>query len=148
MSSALVLAAVPFLLAAGLLALMKIPTNLQLTVTDSALVIEPQGLDRWWTRRDRIEIPISSISSIRIAPRSEAPPLPRRSAALHIEGLITAGPHGDTFWDTRRGDQLLVIQCLPGAEFTTLVMQFANPFATLTRTRTVLAPTPQRAAHS
>ncbi|GAA4257132.1 hypothetical protein [Dactylosporangium darangshiense] len=147
MSSALVLAAVPFLLAASLLALMKVPTNIQLTVTDSALVIEPQGLDRWWTRRDRIEVPVASISSIRIAPRSEAPPLPR-SHALHISGIITAGPHGDSFWDVRRGDQLLIIQCLPGAEFGTFVLQFANPFATLTRTRTVLAPQPQRASHS
>ncbi|MGI5245869.1 hypothetical protein [Dactylosporangium sp. CA-139066] len=146
MSSALVLAAVPLLLAAALLALMKVPTNLQLTVTDTALVIEPQGLDRWWTRRDRIEVPLTSISSIRIAPRSEAPPPSGRHAALHIEGLITAGAWADTFWDVRRGDQLLVIECLPGAEFAMLVLQFANPFATLTRTRTVLAP--QRVSHS
>jgi hypothetical protein len=148
MSSVLALAAVPLLLAASLFALMKVPTNLQLTVTESALVIEPQGLDRWWTRRERIEVPVASISSIRIAPRSEAPPLPHRRAALHLDGIITAGAHGNAFWDVRRGDQLLVIQCLPDAEFSTLVLQFANPFATLTRTRTVLAPHPQRAARS
>jgi hypothetical protein len=146
MSSALVLAAVPIVLAAGLLALMKVPTNLQLTVTDSALVIEPQGLDRLWTRRDRVELSLAAVSSIRIAPRSEAPPLPPRRNALHLPGIITAGAHGNTFWDARRGDQLLIIQCLPGAEFGTLVLQFANPFATLTRTRTVLAPHPNRAA--
>ncbi|MFI5913681.1 hypothetical protein [Dactylosporangium sp. NPDC051541] len=145
MSSALVLAAVPIVLAAGLFALMKVPTNLQLTVTDSALVIEPQGLDRLWTRRDRIEIPLAVVASIRIAPRSEAPPLPVRHNAvhrngLHLDGIITAGTHGDTFWDVRRGDQLLIIQCRPGAELGALVLQFANPFATLTRTRTVLAP--------
>ncbi|WP_433052975.1 hypothetical protein [Dactylosporangium sp. CS-033363] len=145
MSSALVLAAVPIVLAAGLLALMKVPTNLQLTVTDSALVIEPQGLDRLWTRRDRIEVPLSAVFSIRIAPRSEAPPLPGRGNTLHLPGIITAGPHGTTFWDVRRGDQLLIIQCLPGAEFDALVLQFANPFATLTRTRTVLAPFRQAA---
>jgi hypothetical protein len=148
MSSALVLAAVPIVLAAGLLALMKVPTNLQLTVTESALLIEPQGLDRLWTRRDRIEVPLSAVKSIRIAPRSEAPPLPRRRNALHLAGIITAGPHGNTFWDTRRGDQLLIIHCLPGAEFGTLVMQFANPFATLTRTRTVLTPHSRRATRT
>ncbi|WP_432832293.1 hypothetical protein [Dactylosporangium sp. CA-092794] len=139
MSSALVLAAVPFVLAAGLLALMKVPTNLQLTVTDNAFVIEPQGLDRWWTRRARIEVPVSMIASIRIAPRSEAPPLPRHRGPLHIRGLITAGQYGNIFWDVRRGDQLLIIRCLPGAEFGTLVLQLANPLATLIRTRTVLA---------
>lgn len=143
MSSALVLAAVPVLLAAGLLALMKVPTNLQLTVTEAALLIEPQGLDRWWTRRDRIEVPVASIASIRIVPRSEAPPIGRRGG-LHLAGTITAGVHGDTFWDVRQGDQLLMITCLPGAEFDTLVLQFANPFATLTRTRTVLARHSQR----
>ncbi|GAA3294486.1 MULTISPECIES: hypothetical protein [Dactylosporangium] len=140
MSSALVLAAVPIVLAAGLLALMKVPTNLQLTVTESALVIEPQGLDRLWTRRDRIEVPLAAVASIRIAPRSEAPPLPTGRHTLHLNGIITAGVHGDTFWDVRRGDQLLIIQCRPGAELATLVLQFANPFATLTRTRTVISP--------
>ncbi|WP_433611317.1 hypothetical protein ACQP2P_43920 [Dactylosporangium sp. CA-139114] len=146
MSSALALAAAPIVLAAGLLALMKVPTNLQLTVTDSALVIEPQGLDRLWTRRDRIEVPLTAVASIRIAPRSEAPPLPERRNPLHLPGIITAGTHGRTFWDVRRGDQLLIIQCHSSAEFDTLVLQFANPFATLTRTRTVLAPHPHRSA--
>ena len=147
MSSVLVLAgaaAALAVLAVGLLALMKVPTNLQLTVTETALVIEPQGLDRWWTRRDRVEVPVAAIASIRIAPRSEAPAPPRRSG-LHLDGIITAGRIGDTFWDARRGDQLLIIKCLPGAEFGVLVLQFANPFATLVRTRTVLARHPQRA---
>ncbi|WP_432981032.1 hypothetical protein [Dactylosporangium sp. CA-233914] len=146
MSPALVLAAVPPLLAVVLLALMNVPTHLQLTVTGSALVIEPQGLDRWWTRRERIAVPLSAIASIRIAPRSEAPPLPRHRNALHLRGIITAGRHGTAFWDVRRGDQLLIITCHPGSEFANLVLQFANPFATLTRTRTVLAPRAHRAA--
>lgn len=139
MSTVLALATVAFLMAAGVLALMKVPTHLQLTVTATALVVEPQGLDRWWTRRHRVEVPLATISSIRIVPRSEAPALGRRHGAMHLNGVITAGVHGDTFWDVRRGDQLLMISCLPGAEHRTLVLQFANPFATLTRTRTVLA---------
>ncbi|MFB9177201.1 hypothetical protein ACFFX1_03545 [Dactylosporangium sucinum] len=143
-------------MAAGLLALMKVPTHLQLTVTDTALLIEPQGLDRWWTRRGRIAVPVAAISSVRIVPRSEAPALPPKDTAkgaarakakdapqkangMHLNGIITAGVHGDTFWDVRRGDQLLMITCKPGFEFGALVLQFANPFATLTRTRTVIA---------
>ena len=47
--------------------------------------------------------------------------------------------HDGTFWDVRDGDQLLMITCRPEAEFKALVLQFANPFATLTRTRTVVA---------
>ncbi|MET7394638.1 hypothetical protein ABZS66_14215 [Dactylosporangium sp. NPDC005572] len=139
MSTVLALATVPFLMAAGLLALMKVPTHLQLTVTDTALLIEPQGLDRWWTRRDRIEVPVATIESIRIVPRSEAPAVPAKAKGVHLNGIITAGVHGDTFWDVRRGDQLLMITCKAGGEFKTLVLQFANPFATLTRTRTVIA---------
>lgn len=147
MGSALVLATVPLLVAAGLIALMKVPANLQLTVTETALVIEPQGLDRWWTRRERVELPLATIASIRIVPRSEAPAPGSRHRGIHLGGIITAGVHGDSvhgdgqaaFWDVRHGDQLLMISCRPGAEFATLVLQFANPFATLTRTRTVLA---------
>jgi hypothetical protein len=144
MGSVLVLATVPFLMLAGLIALMKVPTHLQLTVTEAALVIEPQGLDRWWTRRHRVEVPLATIGSIRIVPRSEAPALGGRHSGVHLNGIITAGVHGDAFWDVRRGDQLLMISCRPGSEFGTLVLQFANPFATLTRTRTVLAHTGSR----
>jgi len=141
MSSVLVLATVPLLTMAGLIALMKVPTHLQLTVTETALVIEPEGLDQWWTRRHRVEVPLETIGSIRIVPRSEAPAIDKEQTkkGLHIDNLITAGVHGDTFWDVRHGDQLLMITCNNNAEFGTLVLQFANPFATLTRTRTVLA---------
>ena len=146
MSSALVLAAVPILLAAGLLALMKVPANVQLTVTESALVIEPQGPDRWWTRRDRIEVAVPAIASVRIVPRSEAPALTGghhlHLDGLHLDGIITSGRHGDAFWDVRRGDQLLLITCRPGTEFAALVLELPSPFSTLTRTRTVIAPTP------
>lgn len=143
MSSGLVLATVLVLILLGPVALMKVPTHLQLTVTDTALVLEPQGLDRLWCRRHRVEVPLSTIASIRIVPRSEAPAVDGRHrlhrTGVHLEGLITAGRHGETFWDVRRGDQLLMISCRPGAEHRTLVLQFANPFATLTRTRTVVA---------
>ncbi|MEV8510958.1 hypothetical protein [Dactylosporangium sp. NPDC051484] len=40
---------------------------------------------------------------------------------------------------------LAAVSCLSGAEFGTLVLQCANPFATLTRTRTVLAHQRQHA---
>lgn len=143
MSTGLALATVLGLIVAVPIALMRVPTHLQLTVTDTALVIEPQGLDRWWAGTGRIEVPLAAVASIRIVPRSEAPPAAGkrrlRPGALHIDGVITAGVHGGTFWDVRDGDQLLMITCRPEAQFTALVLQFANPFATLTRTRTVVA---------
>jgi hypothetical protein len=143
MSTGLALATALGLIMAGPIALMRVPTHLQLTVTDTALVIEPQGLDSWWARTASIEVPLAAIASIRIVPRSEAPPIGKRRGlrpgALHIEGVITAGVHDGTFWDVRDGDQLLMITCRPEAEFAALVLQFANPFATLTRTRTVVA---------
>lgn len=143
MSTGLALATVLGLIVAGPFALMRVPTHLQLTVTDTALVIEPQGLDRWWAGTGRIEVPLTAIASIRIVPRSEAPAVPHRHrllpGALHLDGVITAGVHDGTFWDVRDGDQLLMITCRPEARFGALVLQFANPFATLTRTRTVVA---------
>ena len=146
MGTGLALATVLGLMTAGPVALMRIPTNLQLTVTDSALVIEPQGLDSWWTGTGRVEVPVAEIDSIRIVPRSEAPVVARRlrPGALHIDGVITAGVHDGTFWDVRGGDQLLMITCRPESRHKALVLQFANPFATLTRTRTVVAHRPSR----
>ncbi|MEV4516161.1 hypothetical protein AB0K00_45270 [Dactylosporangium sp. NPDC049525] len=143
MSTGLALATFLGLIVAGPIALMRVPTHLQLTVTDTALLIEPQGLDRWWAGTGSVEVPLAAIASIRIVPRSEAPAVaPKhklRPGALHIDGVITAGVHDGTFWDVRDGDQLLMITCRPEAEFKALVLQFANPFATLTRTRTVVA---------
>lgn len=143
MSTGLALATVLGLIVAGPIALMRVPAHLQLTVTDTALVIEPQGLDSWWAATGRVEVPLAAIASIRIVPRSEAPQIDRRRrlrpGALHLDGVITAGVHNGTFWDVRTGDQLLMITCRPEAEFKALVLQIANPFATLTRTRTVVA---------
>lgn len=148
MSTGLALATVLGLMVAGPIALMRVPTHLQLTVTDTALVIEPQGMDSWWAGTGRVEVPLTAIASIRIVPRSEAPagPMKRRlrPGALHLDGVITAGVHDGTFWDVRGGDQLLLITCRPEAEFKALVLQFANPFATLTRTRTVVAHSASR----
>ena len=53
MSTGLALATVLGLMVAGPIALMRVPTHLQLTVTDTALVIEPQGLDSWWAGTGR-----------------------------------------------------------------------------------------------
>ncbi len=152
MSTGLALATVLGLIVAGPIALMRIPTHLQLTVTDTALVIEPQGLDSWWAGTSRVEVPLTAIASIRIVPRSEAPAVTEktdkngknqkrklRPGGLHIDGVITAGVHDGTFWDVRDGDQLLMITCRAEAEHKALVLQIANPFATLTRTRTVVA---------
>ncbi|MFC4041660.1 hypothetical protein ACFO1B_24770 [Dactylosporangium siamense] len=148
MSTGLALATVLGLIVAGPIALMRIPTHLQLTVTDTALVIEPQGLDSWWAGTGRVEVPLAAIASIRIVPRSEAPAVPHRHklrpGALHLAGKITAGVHDGTFWDVRNGDQLLMITCRPETQFKALVLQFANPFATLTRTRTVVAHSASR----
>ncbi|MET7419275.1 hypothetical protein [Dactylosporangium sp. NPDC005555] len=146
MSTALALATVLGLMLAGPVALMRIPTHLQLTVTDTALLIEPQGLDRWWAGTGRIEVPIAEIASIRIVPRSEAPAVRKslRPGALHVDGVITAGVHEGTFWDVRGGDQLLMITCKPQMRYRALVLQFANPFSTLTRTRTVVAHSASR----
>jgi hypothetical protein len=141
MSSALALAAVPTVLLVGLVALTLVPVNLQLTVTDTALVLEPQGLDVLWTLHRRIEIPLSQVSSIKVVPRDQAPELGARVGAS-LPGIITAGSFGAgddrTFWDVRRGDPLLVIYCQHGARYRAVVLEFADPYATLARTQTVL----------
>jgi hypothetical protein len=138
MSSALALAAVPTVLLVGLVALTLIPVNLQLTVTDTALIVEPRGLDVIWTRCRRLEVPLAQVASIEVLRRSDVPAVGPR-----LLGTLIAGPFGAgadrTFWNVRGGDPVLVITCRPGAPFRALVLEFADPHATLARTRTVLA---------
>jgi hypothetical protein len=136
MSSALALAAVPTALLVGLVALTFVPVNLQLTVTSTALIVEPRGLDVLWTRCRRLEIPLAQVASIDVVPRREAP-----AVGTRLFGTITAGWFGTgpdrTFWNVRGGDPLLVITCRSGAPFRAVVLEFADPYATLARTRTV-----------
>jgi hypothetical protein len=138
-------------LIAGLAILL--PVNIRLTVRDAMLVVEPRGLDVLLTLRRRIMVPISQIVSVQVASRAQAnqpgshPPRVRRPgtavAGVAFAGVVTAGSYGTAeyraFWDVRRRDALLMINCTPASPYRKLVLEFADPYLAVTQLRDALA---------
>jgi hypothetical protein len=122
--------------------LMALPARVQVTVSDDALLIEPEGFDVLWTARRRITIPVNKIESVRVGTRAEAPRRGIRLPGAYFPGLIAAGSYGvganRTFWDVRRGDPVLLITCKPGAEYKMVVLEVRDPHSVAQRAQTVL----------
>jgi hypothetical protein len=119
------------------------PVNLRLTIADSTLVVEPLVPDRFLTFRRRIEVPLGAVISVRVVPRREVSvPFPR-ILGTHLPGVCTAGSFGRgeerVFWDVRRADAVLVINCAAGQQYRTLVLEFAEPDLVAARVRDALA---------
>jgi|SRR5439155_11409654 len=116
--------------------------NLTLTVADGRLIVQPHGLDVFWTLCRRIEIPLDQIKDVRVVPRAEVTPRGLRLPGTRMPGVITAGSYGTrpnrTFWDVRRGDPLLVITCQDSAPYRALVLEFAEPYTVLAQVRGAL----------
>src|SRR2546423_13988369 len=91
-------------LALGVLAATR-GVNLTLTVAEGRLIVQPRGLDVLWTLRRRIEIPLERVTEVRVAPRTEAPPVMLRLKGVHLPGAIIAGTYRNgehrTLWDVR-----------------------------------------------
>jgi hypothetical protein len=130
------------LLLAALLAPLLLPVNLRMTATERGLIVEPAGLDRFWTWRRRIIVPAEQITSIRVLPRQQIESRGVRFPGAHLPGVITAGTYrnGDdqVFWDVRRGEELLVVYCRAGAPYRALVLEFPDPHAVLSRAQATL----------
>jgi hypothetical protein len=118
------------------------PVNLTLTIADGRLIVQPRGLDVLWTLRRCVEIPLDRVKEVRVVPRAEAPRVELRVPGTYVQGVIVAGSYGvgghRAFWDVRRGDPVLVIECGEGAPYRTLVLEFAEPYSVLARVRGAL----------
>ncbi len=120
----------------GLTALMARPAQIRVEVAGDSFVVEPLGLDRLWCVRARIQIPQSAVSGVRVAARREVRPTGIRLPGSYLPGVITAGSYGTgdirSFWDVRRADRVLVIDCTPHPAFgyRRLVLEVTDPDAT------------------
>jgi len=122
--------------------LMTLPPRIQVTVSPDALLIEPEGLDVFWTVRRRVTIPIAAIESVRVVRRDQAPRPGIRLPGTYFPGLIVAGSFGTganrAFWDVRRGQYVLLITCGPGSDYSTVVLEVRDPHSVAQRAQTVL----------
>ena len=102
------------------------------------------GLDAVFCLRRRITMPVTVVDGVCVSRRDLIPTEGLRLPGTAIPGVIRAGSFGTgdrrDFWDVRKGQELLVLQMTPGAEYRRIVLEVADPRAELARLRPTLGP--------
>jgi hypothetical protein len=108
-----------------------------ITVVGTALHIEVNGLDKLWSLRSRLEVPLAHIKSVH-----PAPDVARRwfdglkVTGSYIPGLLTAGTFyhdgGLVFWDVHHPQNAIAID-LDHERYQRLIVEVADPAADIQR---------------
>ncbi|MFI8090310.1 hypothetical protein ACIF9R_18630 [Streptomyces sp. NPDC086080] len=99
------------------------------------LTVEFQGLDKLWTLKSRLEIPLAHVRGATHDPGMARGPKGFRVAGTQFPGLITAGRfrrHGERlFWDVKNPDKAVVVELADGETYDRLVIEVDDPRATV-----------------
>ena len=138
-----------WLYAAGLLALTLVliyasvaDRNLaSIDVEDQSVVVRPRGLNKLWTLRSRVVIPIKYVERVRVV---DPKGLPRglRLPGTAVPGLITAGMYRKSgewsFYAIRGGRPVILIETLGPGPISRLVIETNDPGQVLRRLEAAL----------
>jgi hypothetical protein len=115
------------------------------TVIDIAgneLVVTMSGLDRFWSLRRRIVVPLAHVRGATADPGMTRESAGVRAPGTHLPRVITAGTYykdGErTFWNLRPSQQPVVVE-LTGERFARLVLGVADARATADRIEQALS---------
>ncbi|MGX5695434.1 hypothetical protein ACWKWP_04480 [Agromyces soli] len=100
-----------------------------ITVTPDRLVVEPLGLDKLWSLRNRIDVPVAHVRGATIDPGVSAEPKGVRAPGLAMPGKWAGTFHRDgerVFWNVSSPDPTIVIE-LTGEHFDRLVLSVERP---------------------
>jgi hypothetical protein len=100
-------------------------------ITNDALIVHVEGLDRLWALRSRLEIPLQHVLGAEVDPeRATNWWQGVRIMGTALPGVIRAGTflqHGEwVFWDVH-DPALTVVIALQDEHYTQLVLQVADP---------------------
>ncbi|WP_433515230.1 hypothetical protein ACQP2T_06200 [Nonomuraea sp. CA-143628] len=98
------------------------------------LVVEIEGLDKLWSLKSRLTIPLANIRGATADPGMIKTPKGIRTPGTHVPGVITAGTFlldGErVFWDVRDPAKAVVIE-LADERYARLVIQVDDPRSTV-----------------
>ncbi|MEV4772025.1 hypothetical protein [Micromonospora humida] len=98
------------------------------------LVVEIEGMDRLWSLKSRLVIPLANVCGATADPGIAAEPKGLRAPGTSLPGVITAGTfHQDgerVFWNIRDGARAVVIE-LADEHYDRLVVEVVDPAATV-----------------
>jgi len=105
-------------------------------IAGDQLVVTMQGLDRFWSLRRRIVVPLAHVRGATADPGMSRESAGVRAPGTYVPRVITAGTyHRDgerTFWNLRASQQAVVIE-LTGERFRRLVLGVDDARATAER---------------
>lgn len=107
----------------------------RVSIDDTDLIIEIEGMDKLWALQSRLTIPLANVRGATADPGIAKDPKGLRAPGTHLPGVITAGTfHADgerVFWDVRDPAGAVVVE-LRDERFARLVIEVTDPRATVT----------------
>lgn len=105
-----------------------------ISVDGDNLVVEIEGMDKLWSLKSRLTIPLANVRGATADPGIAAEPKGVRAPGTNVPGVITAGTfHQDgerVFWNVHHAARAIVIQ-LADERYARLVVEVADPAATV-----------------
>jgi hypothetical protein len=101
------------------------------TITPTTIIVEPKGLDKLWSFRRRIVVPLAHVRGATFDPGANEEPKGLRAPGLAIPGKWSGTFHrdGDTsFWNVSTPARTVVIE-LTHERYERLVLTVAEPRA-------------------
>ena len=107
----------------------------EVEITGDALIVHVRGMDRLWSLKSRLEIPLSHVLGAEADPQvASEHSRGLRAPGTHLPGVITAGTfyqEGDrVFWDVHDPEKAIVIR-LKDERYVRLVIEVDDPPATV-----------------
>ncbi|MFJ5990586.1 hypothetical protein [Lentzea sp. NPDC092896] len=103
-----------------------------ISVQGQDLVVEMNGLDKLWSLKSKLTIPLAHVRGATVDPGILGEPKGVRAPGTHLPGVITAGTfHQDgekVFWAVRDGRKAVVVE-LADEHYTRLVVEVDDPRA-------------------
>ncbi len=114
-----------------------------ISIDGSDLIIDVQGMDRFWSLKSRLTIPLAHVRGATADPSIASEPKGWRAPGTHLPGVIVAGTfHQDgekVFWDVHHKDKAVVIE-LKDDTYQRLVIEVDDPRATVELIEGAAAP--------
>ena len=114
----------------------------EITIEGDKLLLEVQGLDKLWSLKSRLEIPLRHIRGVKSDPALASKPGGLRAPGTHLPGVITAGTFYQDgqriFWDVHNADNTIIID-LADEQYAQLIVEVADPQAAIQQIEAALS---------
>ncbi len=109
----------------------------EISIREDSLLVEVQGMHKLWALKSTLQVPLADVVSVRHDPERATRAFPGlRVPGTHIPTVYTAGTYYQSdfrpdFWTVRHPEQAIVIQCSDSAAYDEIIVEVADPAATV-----------------